>query len=229
MYELDLLKWKPDGQGTVERVGDTEYEAHVQTPLTLWCPTPAAGDVEIEFDCQVTVANSAMLLFLCARNWRGPALLETTRQGEYPDYSSRDMACYTIGFNRAAHVTTDVQPNASTANVRRLGGPDALEFAGVSLRDRSAEAMARWHRWDTHSLLCSVREHASGLGRYYHYCFRSAAPRLTMELEGEELFSVVDHRPDPLAGGCLGLRNMTPGGGYRVRNLVIRDVVPQAS
>ncbi len=223
-YDTNLKNWSADGKGTVERIGAGEWEVSVETPFTLWCPQAAPGNVEISFDNRVMVEDSAMLLIANARNWRGKPLLETPRTGEYADYSHRDMECYTIGFNRAAHVSNDIQPNASTANVRRIGGEGALQFADVDLRVRTPEMMARWHAWNTFGLLCSAYEPASGTNTYYSYRAVFEQPKVSLYLGDNLLFTVVDHKPNPLCGGHIAIRNMTLGGKYRLKNLVIRDL-----
>jgi len=223
-YDTNLENWSADGKGTIERIGDDEWEVSVETPFTLWCPDVAAGNVEITFENQVMVENSAMLLLASARNWRGKSLPETPRAGEYNDYARGDMEAYTIGFNRAAHVTSDIQPNASSANVRRIGGPNAEQFADVDLRDRSPEMMARWQTWNTWSLLCSAYEPASGTDQYYRYRAVFETPKISLYLEDDLLLTVVDHKPDTLTGGHIAMRNMTPGGKYRIRNIQIKNI-----
>jgi len=223
-YNTDLAQWKPEGRGTIDAMPDGGWEVHVETPFTLWCPDEAPGDVEISFENQVMVENSAMLLIAGARNWRGKPLMETERTGQYDDYARRDMESYTIGFNRAAHVTDDIQPNASSANVRRIGGAVAQDFAGISPADKSPEGQKRWWQWDTTTRLVSAREPASGTDRYYRYTARFERPRISLYLEDELLFTVVDHRPEPLQGGFIAIRNMTSGGAYRIRNIEIRDL-----
>jgi len=223
-YDTDLENWSADGKGAIERIAEGTWEVSVETPFTLWCPDAAAGSVEIRFENQVMVDNSAMLLLACARNWRGRPLLQTPRAGGYNDYARGDMEAYTIGFNRASHVTRDVQPNASSANVRRIGGSGAEGFADVDLRDRSPEMMARWEKWNTWSLLCSACEPASGTDRYYCYRAVFESPKISLYLGDDLLLAVVDHKSDPLIGGHVAIRNMTPGGRYRIRNIEINDI-----
>lgn len=216
----DMTQWHPDGRGSVRRTAEGEYEVAVETPFTLWCPDPAPGDVEISFECRVQTANSAMLLMACARRWHdGGGVPGHPRTGEYATYAHGDLEMYTVGFNRTAHVAADVQPNAATANVRRIGGLRGVAHAGLDLSDRSPRMMARWRQWDEETLLCSAREPASGIDRFYHYRFAFTGRRITVDLDGQILLSVVDHLPDPLQGGYLAIRNMTPGAVYRIRKL----------
>ncbi len=223
--DLNLTHWKQDGRGAIESVGEDEFEVCVETPFTLWCPDEVSGAFRLSFDCWVRARDSAMLLMACARSWRGKRLLEVERAGEYDEYRAGDMELYTVGFNRTGHVSSAIQPNASTANVRRIGGPDCTAFAGnkEGLGTASPD-MERWRCWNTHSLLASAREFASGTDRYFHYEFLFQAPKIVMHLEGEELLTVVDHKPNPLAGGVFGLRNMTPGGIYRVKNIGVEKL-----
>lgn len=223
-YDTNLENWAADGKGAIEHIGEGEWEVSVESPHTLWCPDVAAGNVEVSFENRVMVENSAMLLIAGARNWRGKPLQHTPREGVYNDYARGDMEAYTIGFNRASHVTNDIQPNASSANARRIGGREAHEFADVDLRDQSPAMMARWAQWNTWSLLCSAYEPASGTDVYYRYRAVFEKPKVSLYLGDDLLFTVVDHKADPLSGGHIAMRNMTPGGKYRIRNVVIKDI-----
>lgn len=217
----NLAQWIPDGRGVVRTIGEREFEVRVETPFTLWCPDEAAGSFRLAFDCQVCSADSAMLVLAGARAWRGAApVLRAPRTGRYDDYATGDLELYTIGFNRTGHVRDTAQPNASTANVRRIGGARSAGYSGARFRLGQPDAdLALWREWDALTLLASAREFASGTAGYLHYEFRFEPPRIRMFLEGQELLAVVDHLPGPLAGGAFGLRNMTPGAAFRIRNL----------
>jgi len=140
MVNLNLADWIADGVGTLATIGAAEYEVTVETPYTLWCPDPVDDDATFSFDCAVLTPNSAMLFLACARNWQGNAFFDGTCTGNYEDYSIGVLESYTIGFNRAAHVTNENQPNASTANVRRIGGAaNHGRFPSAKLRSPSGE------------------------------------------------------------------------------------------
>lgn len=222
--ELDLARWTPEGAGSVAITGAGQWEVSVASPLTLWCPTRAGGDVAISFQLQLLTPGSAMLLLACADAWRGPPLLQARRDGSYDDYAFGDLRLYTIGFNRTGHVGDDVQANASTANLRRLGGPEHVRFRGVSAADHSPAGLARWRQWDQASLLASVREPAAALDSFRHYRFEFHRPRITFLLDGQKIFEVIDHHPEPLQGGHIGIRNMTPGARYRLRQLRVEAI-----
>jgi hypothetical protein len=224
-HNLDLQTWKPDGEGGVLSPADGEFEVSVHTPFTLWCRTPVPADFEIAFECHLQTPNAAMLLMACARDWRGGDFLRAKRRGDYDEYNAGALEMYTLGFNRTGNVSDEVQPNASTANLRRIGGPHFTQYQGLSLANRDEAAMRLWHEWDRASLLASVREFASGTDRFFSYRVRFHHPKITFALQGEELFTVVDHRAEPLRGGYVGLRCMTPGARYRLRNLRIADDV----
>lgn len=220
-YDTNLQHWLVDGRGEVCVIGLKEWEVCVESPLTLWCPQAATGGVEVRFEVNVLVENSAMLLLACARNWRGGELLHTARTGAYADYAFGDLTCYTIGFNRAGHVRNDRQPNATTVNVRRIGGPLGQVFAGIDLGDQSPAMLQRWRQWDAATLLGSAGEPSAGVGCYYSYRARFQPPAISFYLRDRLLLTVVDHQPSPLRGGYLAIRNMTPGARFRVRSLDI--------
>lgn len=221
MGNIDLEAWKPDGVGRVLRRGE-EYSVSLATPFTLWSPTPAEGDFEIAFECHLKTPNAAMLLMACAHNWRGGDFNQTPRGGDYDDYNAGDLEMYTLGFNRTGNVTDDMQPNASTANLRRIGGAEFLKFKGNTLAQKNETTMKLWREWNQTSLLASVREFASGTDRFYAYRARFERPQITFTVEDKELFTVVDHRAAPLCGGYFGLRCMTPGAEYFVRGLDLK-------
>jgi hypothetical protein len=120
--------------------------------------------------------------------------LRANRRGDYDEYNAGTLEMYTLGFNRTGNVTDEIQPNASTANLRRIGGPHFTQYQGLSLANRDEAAMRCWHEWDRASLLASVREFASGTDRFLSYRVRFHQPKITFALQGEELFTIVDHR-----------------------------------
>lgn len=218
-FNLNLEELKLDGEGRVLHRGKGESDVEVETPMTLCCPTPSAGDFEIAFDCRLGAPNSVMLLMACARDWHGGDLLNTQRNGDYDEYNSGELEMYTLGFNRTGNVTDEVQPNASSANLRRIGGPDFMKYKNLSLANKDEATMKLWKEWNMISLLASVREFASGTDRFFSYRAWFEHPGIFFEVEGEELFTVVDHRALALRGGYFGLRCMTVGAEYSVRNL----------
>ena len=217
----DLTTWRRDGQGGVSDLGAGAFGVEVVSPITLWCPQPLEeGGCEIAFDCCLNTAGSAMLLILCARAWRGnSAFLEHPRSGAYADYAYGDLEMYTVGFNRAQHVSNDVQPNASTVNVRRIGGSTGVAFAQLDLADRSPEMMQRWQAWDDATRLGSALEPAAGVGRYHRYRFRKFDAQILIDVNGTPLLTASDPHPRPLDGGHWAIRNMTPGASFRVRSI----------
>lgn len=218
-FNFDLQSWRQDGAGRVLGLSPGELEVEAQTPFTLWSPSPLPDSFEFAFECSVVTPHSAMLVMACARDWRGGDLLGAPRSGDYAEYNASDLEMYTLGFNRTGQVSNDVQPNASSVNLRRIGGPDFLQYHDLTLAEKNDTMMRKWHDWDSTSLICSVREFASGTDCFFSYRLRSAPPKITWHLEGEELFAANDHRPEALRGGFLALRCMTPGGRFRVRNL----------
>lgn len=74
------------------------------------------------------------------------------------------------------------------------------------------------------SLLCSAYEPASGTDQYYRYRAVFETPKISLYLEDDLLLTVVDHKPDTLTGGHIAMRNMTPGGKYRIRNIQIKNI-----
>ncbi|MHC4873992.1 MAG: DUF1961 family protein [Planctomycetota bacterium] len=220
---FDLTTWIADGKGNVETIGEAEYKVTVETPHTLWCPEKAEGDVTLSFDCAVDAENSAMLFLACAENWKGEEFFNGQRTGHYEDYSIGDLEIYTIGFNRTAHVTTENQPNASTANVRRVGGESNYQkYPQSKVRPDGKINLPVWKEWNQVSNLASAGEKHSGLGKYFHYDFTFEKPYIRLFVEGEEMLTVVDHKPNPLQGGYYAMRNMTPGGVYRIKNFGVK-------
>ena len=218
----DLTTWIAEGDGSIAATPDGSYEMRVGTPYTLWHPEPVDGPACFSFRCSVLTPNSAMLFFACARDWQGHAFFGDTRSGDYAEYNSGTLESYTVGFNRAAHVTNDDQPNASTANVRRLGGELSFgRFQPEQMRPNGELDLPVWREWNCHTNLASAREHASGLDRFFHYEFVFYRPYIRLFVEGEELLTVIDHRPNPLAGGYFGIRNMTPGAHCRLKDFTV--------
>jgi hypothetical protein len=222
-FNTQLENWLPEGAGTVLSQGE-EYSVSLAGPLTLWCPTPEPGNFEISFECHLKTAGAAMLLMACARNWRGGEFNGTPRNGDYDDYNAGNLEMYTLGFNRTGNVSNDTQPNASTANLRRIGGAGFSRFKGNSLAHKDEATRRLWQEWDLRSLLAGVREFASGTERFFTYRARFECPKIVFAVDGEELFTVIDHSATPLCGGYFGLRCMTPGARYSVRRLSIRSL-----
>ncbi|MHC4874071.1 MAG: DUF1961 family protein [Planctomycetota bacterium] len=222
----DLTNWKSDGKGTVTKIADSEFEVTVETPFTLWSPDEIKSDVKFSFDCNVTAPNSAMLFIAQAKTWNDSAPANKAElAGAYDDYNSGDYEMYTVGFNRTGHVTTDIQPNASTSNIRRIGGQDFKRFSSDKMKMGTDNAdMVLWNEWDLTSLMGSACEFASGTNNYFHYDFIFTKPKISVHLEGTELFTLIDHRPNPLQGGCWAIRNMTPGGSYLIKGITAEEI-----
>ena len=222
----DLASWVREGLGTVTPLAEGGWEVVAASPLTLWCPTPLDGDATFSFACQVLTPGAAMLCLACARATDGGPFF-TPRTGAYDEYRAGRLEMYSIGFNRHGVVADSVQPNASSANVRRIGGHDHHRFTAGHDRLGTADAnLDAWQDWDTATLLASVREFASGTDRFLRYALAFQRPRITLLLEDEPLLSVVDHRPAPLHGGCFALRCMTPGGRCRLREVQLHPSGP---
>ena len=225
MLNNDLNQWYTDGEGQLTGIGDGEYKIQVATPYTLWCPTPAAASVELSLECKLETPNSAMLVAGHAQCWQGEkGLLEQSRRGAYGDYAFGTLEMYTVGFNRTSHVTNETQPNASTANVRRIGGPEGAGYADVDLTVDTPEMKARWAAWNRSTLLCSVAEPASGIDTFYRYAIRFLDGAVELHLGDQMLLHVEDHKPSPLTHGYVAIRNMTPGATFRVRNIAIAEL-----
>lgn len=226
---FDLTAWYMDGKGTIRSLAEGEFEVTVETPCTLWCPTPAEGDVTFSFDCAVDAEKSAMLFLSCARNWQGNELFPGERTGHYEDYSIGELELYTVGFNRTAHVTNENQPNASTANIRRIGGEGNFQkYPQSRVRPDGKLNLPVWNEWNRVSNLASAGEKHSGIGTYFHYDFTFERPLIRLSVEGEDMLTVVDHKPEPLQGGHYAIRNMTPGGVFRLRNFSVAAVTEDA-
>jgi hypothetical protein len=222
MINSDLTRWHAEGDGSIAPNADDSFTMHVGSPYTLWYPESIDGDARYCFDCAVDTPNSAMLFFACARNWQGDGFFASPRSGHYEDYSINALESYTIGFNRASHVTNECQPNASTANVRRIGGAaNHQKYPAAKLRPGGEINLPLWREWNRTSNLASAREHDSGLDQFFHYEFVFVAPYIRLFVEGEELLTVIDHKADPLQGGYFGIRNMTPGATCRLRNFSV--------
>jgi len=218
MGHLDLTEWKREGRGTIASLAEGGVEVRVETPLTLWCPQRLTGAFRFRFACHLTTPNSAMLAMLCARAWRGPDLLAAERGGAYDEYSCQDLEMYTVGFNRTGNVSNQIQPNASMANIRRIGGPGHTRYTSGAMRlGTDSTNWDLWNEWNTRSLLASAREFVAGTHGHIEYELRSDPPRLSLIENSEEVLTVVDHQPPPLVGGYVALRCMTPGACFRIR------------
>jgi hypothetical protein len=224
----DLTTWVREGQGTVTPLAEGGWEVAATTPFTLWCPTPLAGAAVFSFSCQVLTPETAMLCLACARATDGGPFF-VPRTGAYDEYRAGRLEMYSVGFSRQGLVSDTVQPNAGTANLRRIGGAGQRHFTADRDRLGTATAdLAAWQDWDTATLLASVREAAAATDRPRRYSLTCRCPRLTLAMDGEPLCTVVDHRPEPLHGGHFAVRCMTPGGRCLLRDLSLQHAGPPA-
>ncbi len=223
----DVVQWPCDGQGCVHSLGQGAWRIEIESPFTLWYPVSFDDDIDVSFYCTLHTENSAMLILACAQAWRGDgSILDRHRSGDYKEYAYGDLEMYSVGFNRTSHVSNDRQPNASSLNVRRIGGLAHQRFADLTLKNQSDAAREQWRRWDRATLLCSVSEPLSGVGKPLHYRMRFSQGCISVSLQGQPLVTVNDHHPCPLSGGLFAIRNMTPGACFEFHDLTFKPASP---
>ena len=211
--------WIVEGEARLEVLGEAELRVDCTGQATLWCPDVYVGRVAVEFDCMVADEGTKLLLLAHGHGVDDTPIRDWPRDGSYDSYNAGPMEVYTIAVNRGPHVSD--RPGDQFANVRRIGGPEFARYTSAAFQQDPKPERPLWHAWDTLSLVGAALEPTCGVGQYLRYGVTIEPPRILLQVQGARFAELVDHRPSPLAKGCVGFRCMTRGKSFCLRHVVL--------
>ncbi len=152
--------------------------------FTFWCPEVFGPDVEISWDFRPLAGAGLAMLFFAATGAAGEDLFDPAlapRTGYYPQYHSGDVATLHVSYLRRKWPT---ERRFRTCNLRKS--------PGFQLVAQGADPLPGPEDADGHyRVRVTKRGHA-----------------VSFAIDGLQLFTY--HDPEPLGGGRIGLRQMSP-------------------
>ena len=211
-----LEQWKLDGAADVSITEQGELLIQTQkkemggilsTRSALWYREPFWGDLRFEFDARGD-PRSSRIFFFNAQPLKGhQSIFEWERPlSAYVDYTGDErLQMYTLGMLRYTE---------EKVNLRFVGGPLAgFVKNGGSLPNTNNTDPDKQGRFaddfGEQTIFFSYRSPFKELERNYHFDLQAIGHRLTLRVDGREIFDFEDkaREENPLRGGYFAFRN----------------------
>ncbi len=193
----DLTGWVAEGPVGIEHrdgglmLSSTADEAALDAEgrgehahFTFWCPEVFGADIEIAWDFRPLAGEGLAMLFFAATGVGGEDLFDPSlapRTGHYPQYHSGDVSTLHVSYLRRKWPT---ERRFRTCNLRKS--------PGFQLVAQGADPLP-------------APENADG-----HYRVRVTKHGHDVAFAIDDLALFTYHDPEPLGGGRIGFRQMSP-------------------
>lgn len=230
-----LARGVQDGQADVEIV---DSAMHIQlkpgAQFTIWYPEKIEGEFQLSFESMTIEQNTKILLLFYAMPNNGSSINAWKNPDADYDGYANGMQVYTLGVNRGAHSAKGTfslwnpDGRSDLANLRRLGTfahtDDYKEQMRRERKEMGVKKMWKtpaWQKWNANSTIVSAYEPGAEAQKWVQHDLRCKPPYITYYANGKFVFEVVDKTTPPLSEGYIGLRNMSRGKEFRIRNIRI--------